>query len=280
MCAVLLWLLAGSMALGQQEKGSVDAAREVPRVIVEFKDDAAQYLIRLEGRPRDKLNLRAEPLLHWGNPARTGEDGALFVWMLDGRPEVVGSVFTYRLGETIYRKHELQSLATGGLTAEYRGTRGWNPTAGGVKFRPVAGAPEPADTARGRLTQMKALAREFSARMLETEGQKSELRLIPQPLIRYEPRNQTVIDGAVFSFSLGTDPEVLLLLEARGEKASPTWQYAFARMHYVDLKGYHRGEEVWHVEPLPDMATLDFGAPKHQESSYISYHVDKVLGTK
>jgi len=124
---------------------------------------------------------------------------------------------------------------------------------------------------------MKALARDFSARMVDAEEQKFDLRLIAQPLMRYEPKSKEVIDGALFSFSLGTDPEVILLLEARtgpGRAAgdAPRWQYAFARFHYVSLTASYKNQDVWHVEPLAEITGLNIGSPKYQESVYATYH--------
>jgi hypothetical protein len=283
MRGALLWIFAGVIALGQQDAGKKAKTATKPsttdsaKVLQDFKVDAGEYVIRLASRPKEKLKLHEESLFHWGNPARTGEDGAVFVWMLDGRPEVIASVFTYRLPKAIRRKHEYHSLASGPLTAEYQGQRVWAPTVPGVTFQPVPDAPEPAATPRLRMSQMKAIARDFSARMVDAEGQKSDLRLIAQPLIRYEPKSKEVTDGALFSFSLGTDPEVILLLEARvpsGRAASrgPVWQYAFARFHYVSLTAAFKNKDVWHVEPLPDISTLEIGSPKYQDSVYATYH--------
>ncbi|HLJ10391.1 MAG TPA: hypothetical protein VKU82_04345 [Planctomycetaceae bacterium] len=274
---LLLLIAAGSIAglePGQSKlRGdSKKPATESAKTIDEFKADAAGYVIKLQGR-QDKLTLRDEPLLHWGNPARTGEDGAVFVWMLDGRPEVIGSVFTYRLPNAIRRKHEYHSLAAGPLTAEYRGARVWSPKTAGVTFRPIPDAPAPAETPRLRLTQMKNMARDFSARMVDLEGQQSDLRLIPQPLIRYEPKDKSILDGALFSFSIGTDPEVILLIEAREAGDRLAWHYAFARFHYVNLTVNYKDSEVWHAKALPDMTTLDIGTPKYQDSVYATYHV-------
>lgn len=273
-----LLLIVSSASFGQQsdsrkpEAATKPAAGEASKALDDFKIDAEEYVIRLASRPGEKLTLRSEPLLHWGNPARTGEDGAVFVWMLDGRPEVIASIFTYRLPKAIHRKHEYHSLASGPLTAEFRAQRVWAPTKAGVVFRPVPDAPEPATVPRLRLSQMKSLAREFSARLEDVEGQKSDLRLVAQPLIRYEPRDRNLIDGALFAFSLGTDPEVILLLEARSEKGRTEWQYAFARYHYVNLWAAHKGQEVWHVDALPDIASLDIGSPRYQDSVYSTYH--------
>src|SRR4029079_4791320 len=101
MHTALLLLLAAGVALGQQETARKPktetnlAESESTRAVQDFKSDAAAYVIRLTSRPKEKLKLHEESLFHWGNPARTGEDGAVFVWTLDGRPEVIGSVFTY-----------------------------------------------------------------------------------------------------------------------------------------------------------------------------------------
>ena len=283
MRVALLLILAGGVALAQQDTGKTTkpatkpSATESAKALQDFKVDAGEYVIRLASRPKEKLKLHEESLFHWGNPARNGEDGAVFVWMLDGRPEVIASVFTYRLPKAIRRKHEYHSLAAGPLTAEYQGQRVWAPTVAGVTFQPVPDAPEPAATPRLRMSQMKAIARDFSARMVDAEGQKADLRLMAQPLIRYEPKSKEVTDGALFSFSLGTDPEVILLLEARvpsgrAGNGGPVWQYAFARFHYVSLTAAYKNKDVWHVEPLPDIAVLDIGSPKYQESVYSTYH--------
>src|SRR5437588_2197570 len=148
MRAIWHLLICGCFAFGQQEtarspkdESKKQAATEASKAIDDFKADAAEYAIRLASRPKEKLTLHDEPLLHWGNPARTGEDGAVFVWLLDGRPEVIGSVFTYRLPNVIRRKHEYHSLAAGPLTAEYRGQRVWAPKSAGVTFQPVSGPP-------------------------------------------------------------------------------------------------------------------------------------------
>jgi hypothetical protein len=120
---------------------------------------------------------------------------------------------------------------------------------------------------------MKTLAADFSASMVEFNGQRSELRLLPQPLLRYEPQHQPILDGALFAFSLGTDPEVLLLLEARGERDRAEWQFAFARFHFMDLKGFHKQREVWRVDGDRGMPGLNIGSPKYQDSIYATYQV-------
>jgi hypothetical protein len=245
------------------------------KAIEAFQAEAAEYVVRLASRPQDKLVLQKEAVLRWDNPARTGEDGALFVWMHGGRPEMIGTIFTYRFKDTLSRKHEFHSLAAGPLVAEFRGKSVWSPAQAGVTFQPVAGAPPPAATTRQRLTQMKSLARDFALSMADAEGQQYQLRLLSQPLVRYEPEDKQIQDGALFAFSLGTDPEAILLLESRSVKDAFQWQFAFARFHYIELKATHLGREVWHAPALPDITNLEVGQAAYRDSVYTTYHVER-----
>ena len=94
------------------------------------------------------------------------------------------------------------------------------------------------------------------------------MRLLPQPLYRYESTDPEVIDGAVFSFvtSAGTDPEILLVIEARGTGAGsgPSWQYGLGRFSDLDLWVKHKGKEVYTAPGIPfghasRMRTIAFG---------------------
>lgn len=268
----LAWLVTGQAA---QPPAEPKPAWNSANAIEIFKAEAAEYIVRLDGRPREKLALDKEPALRWNNPARTGEDGALFFWTLNGRPELIGTLFTYRFNDKISRKHEFHSLATGPLTAEFRGKEVWTPRTAGVSLEPLAGAPDVATTARQRLTQMKSLARDFSANMRDADNEAYELRLLTQPLIRYEPKDKEVLDGAVFAFSLGTDPEVLLLLEARAAGDGHQWQYGLARFHYVDLKVQYKDKEIWRADKLLDINNLNIGTELYRDSPYTTYHVER-----
>lgn len=238
-----------------------------------FKQEAAEYTIRLDDTASSKLTIDPKPILHWDNPARTAEDGAVFVWLKDGRPEVIGTIFTYKI-ETVYRKHELHSLSTSPLKAELKGKLVWKPRQAGIQFQPIPDAPVPAENSRQRLVQMKGFTRDFAANMTSLEGQLSELRLLPQPLYRYEPKREDVLDGGLFSFVLGTDPEVLLMIEARKDKSQWRWEYAFARFNYAELTASFKGKPVWNVKSDPAQATLNIGDPAHMSKVYLSFHVD------
>ena len=57
-----------------------------------------------------------------------------------------------------------------------------------------------------------------------------------------------MVDGALFAFvtSAGTDPEALLVIEARktGHADGPVWQYATTRFTDLQLWVRHDGKEV------------------------------------
>jgi hypothetical protein len=103
---------------------------------------------------------------------------------------------------------------------------------------------------------MKAIARNFSSTFLRMvdrdEKSRIELRLLPQPLYRYE-RDVTaddktgLLDGALFAFAQGTDPQSLLLLEARRNGSKSEWMFAFARSASGALDARYRGQVVWSV---------------------------------
>lgn len=272
MNALLLWSI---LAAAGQVPPDPEPPPAAAKALEKFKAEAAEYIVRLQSRQSEKLILEKDPVLRWSNPARTGEDGATFVWTLDGRPEMIGTIFTYLYNDKVNRKHEYHSLATEPLTAGFRDKEVWAPNSAGVKFAPVAGAPPPAGNSRLRLTQMKALARDFSASMKETDGDSFQLRLLTQPLFRYEPEDKRVLDGALFAFSLGTDPEALLMIEARPVAGGHQWQFAVARFHYIDVKAFHKDREVFHAEPLPKIDNLNLGASEYRDSIYATYHVER-----
>jgi len=221
-------------------------------VLEELTRAAARYRIVTDTDPPRNLVLAPEPVLHWTNPLRRTAAGASFVWVADGRPEVVASLYRYTLEGKTVEDHEFQSLATTGLKATRDGQAVWGPRTAGVSLAPIPGAPKPAATPAERLRQMRALAHEFHA-FFDAPEDRSELRLLPRPLYRYETNRPDLPDGALFAFVLTTDPEVLLMIEARPAGGASVWHYGFARMSMVNLRAKHKDRSVWSVEWVNDL---------------------------
>src|SRR4029077_2592739 len=111
------------------------------------------------------------------------------------------------------------SLSTDALSAERLHRKQWSPPAGKVTFQPIPGAPIPDESAKKRLAQMRGLAREFVPELIDRrvidEGTEQRLRLLDQPVYKYGAGDGGLLEGGLFAFVVGTDPEVLLVVEAR-----------------------------------------------------------------
>jgi hypothetical protein len=247
---LVIILLPGFSGAGAPVNGAdpaAEAARKKRERLLEiYRGEAAGYTIYRDSARKERVELQREPVYIWTNAVRSkGQDGAVFVWTCRGRVEVVGTFFSYPATGPRNLNHELHSLSLSVLDVNREGAHTWTPLAPGVDLTAIAGAPVPAASSAQRLVQMRALTRDFTATTQDDKEDRWELRLLPQPLYRYESTDPDVLDGAVFAFvsSAGTDPEVLVVLEARRPAggAAPSWQYALARftdLHYwVRLKG-------------------------------------------
>jgi hypothetical protein len=98
---------------------------------------------------------------------------------------------------------------------------------------------------------MKDLARGLEVK--ETyQGDVSVLRLLPHPIDRYEDRAAGIDDGAMFAFTYGTNPELVLLLECQGED----WKFALARLGGAELN-VKRGDVTLQSFPGLDGSARD-----------------------
>jgi hypothetical protein len=176
--------------------------------------------------------------------------GEIYVWTADGRPETVMSL--YKVWEPAWGfAGELHSLSLTNLGAKRDGAVAWKCDSPGIMLRDVPGAPAPAATAGPRLRQMRAIAADFSAVLIDyrlnSDGERQALRLLTNPVFRYSSPGGEVADGALFAFVVGTDAEVLLLLEAREQEKKARWRYAFARLNRDELSAFFKEQEVWSV---------------------------------
>jgi hypothetical protein len=212
-----------------------------------YQRQAAAYELMLDAGGR--LELQATPLITWTNAERYM--GSVFIWTLEGRPQAIGCIGSENRSDGTYVVfHEMHALSSGPLseTVVLGGGRTWAPESGGLEWQSVEGSAPPAGNERQRLRQMREIARGFDAWMKDGEDV-SELRLLSQPLQRYSNPNGGIVDGAIFSYvwQKGTDPEVLLVLEAIDDGSGPRWQFGFARFNWRDLWVNRDGAEVWRV---------------------------------
>lgn len=195
-----------------------------------------------------KLELVDRPVYTWARSGPYGGTyGGVYVWTDHGNVESVACFWRSpdQAGK-ISVAHELHSLSPVVLSSEGTASNSWKPKAG-LKRQLIEGAPRPEGSAVQRMQQMRALCRDFAAHSISAGEERTELRLLPQPLYRYQSTNPEIVDGALFAFvcSIGTDPEVFLQLEAVNTTDGPRWHFAAARFSHMDLHLSYQGKEVW-----------------------------------
>ena len=241
-CAACLSVLTFALLPADADEPNDAAAAR----LTEMTQAAASYKIALRDDTSTPLRFIEQPILRYTDNITAVPDGAVFLWTDGGHPAAVLSVWYHPDGR---RFHEFQSLSPRPLVAEADGGVQWQPEEPGVQYHPVPEAPPPAAEDKQRLVQMRTLARRFAAAVTDGKYGRQELRLLAQPLHRYGDRQTDVLDGAVFAFAKGTNPEIMLLLEARkDDKGEHRWHYAPARMSSRECEVTCDGKVVWHLE--------------------------------
>jgi hypothetical protein len=249
--AVLLSQPAPFRAFAEQAATDTRDAQESEQTTRVVQAELLRWKMWTGADRKRELKLEPKSVLRWTNPGTQRVYGDVFIWTVDGRPEAVMSLF--KVWDPPRGLHaEMQSLSLQEVAAERDGRAIWNPTKPGLAFKDVPDAPVPADTAVRRLQQMRSLAKDFSAELVDyrvkDDGERQPLRLLPAPLYRHQSTDPLVVDGALFGIVLGTDPEVFLLLEARKADQAVRWQYAVARMNSDTMVVRYKDIEVARIE--------------------------------
>lgn len=262
-----------------EKRPPIDGATEIDE-----PPPGKSQLHRLLDESADRYSLyagddRAEPMklkcvLRWANLTRGSVDGATYIWTKDGRP--MATVCVYPWAGLVC--DNFQSLSEGKIVAFADGGEVWRCEKPGVAFRPVPGAPPPERSTAGRLRQMKSLAGGFRTTLLGWkvgDGDREELRMLPRPV--YQCEKAGLVEGAIFAFVQGTDPEVFLLLEARPKAVDAdhalAWHFAMARRTSGLLETRYGDEVVWKAERLNDYS--DPSEPHFQRTRPLPVDADK-----
>jgi len=233
-----LFLLAASLRATRADDPPNDADTAAARQarLDYLKLRAAECELFKQADRSSPLPLSKEALLRYTNPVRGIKlsDGATFLW-LDGQRPLAVATWSLRGPGNVWR--EFTSLSGEPLACMRGGVEIWSPKTGGLLDQLLPDAPVPLPSATRRLGQMRDLAGRFSATVYlpPDETVVTELRLLSQPIYRYKEESAGILDGGLFSLAEATDPEVLLLLEARRSKPEGDyhWRYTLARMTSV-----------------------------------------------
>jgi hypothetical protein len=202
-----MWFIAAACAVAvgaadeesQPSKADKRAAQrlEIMRGAI---DDFKFVLPDPESAPR----FAARPLLRYNDQTRDGGGGVnrvldATVWRLGevGRPLAIVTLEIYLADRGSARlTYEFVSLTPQKFDMKRPGVH-WMPHSTDLAMTEFDDAPVPADTPKARLVQMRELARRFT--VAEQLGkQRTDLRLLSQPVDRYEDPAANILDGAVF----------------------------------------------------------------------------------
>ena len=202
-----------------------------------------------------RLELAPGAVYVWGRPQQQGSTyGTVYVWTHEGTAEAVACFWRYvnPAGERAV-VHELHSLSPMKIHSEGEFDT-WQARSG-VSREPLPEidgqpAPTPAGRPAARLQQMRNIGRRFALNSVSESGDRTELRLLPQPFHRSESSDPAILDGALFAYvcTVGTDPEAFLQLTAVQTDDGAEWRWSLARFSHHNLYASYAGEEVWSAE--------------------------------
>lgn len=256
---LLAWLLVSHLpAQGDARKESTDEQRaahlekmrEIAKSISVFETNEEQ---------RRTTKLVDQPALKYRDDTRKLFDSTMWIWGTEGRPSAIIAVEFYpQKAQEPKWLYEIASLSTSRIAAERGAELNWKAREPGLKLQVLTDAPAASEKATTRLAQMRQLRRRFAAHERAPVGGRIELQPLAAPLHRYASPKDGLLDGAVFAFANGTNPEVLWIIEAHADKdQKTTWKYGMAQMTgaevFVDLDQ----KQIWQCSEADPPAERD-----------------------
>jgi hypothetical protein len=265
---LLVFCAALNCAIVRADERAIAVRAEL---LAQMRSLAGQTKVSVEGRD-DPATLVKNPVFRYDDQPRRFIDATMWLWTDGGRP-IACQKIEARLHQTTGEPqwgYCFTSLAEGTLAVEWSAERKYASTQPGIEFLNVPAAPPPAARTVERRRQAREIARGFSGRILinPRTGNSAEMRLLTTPLHEFTSAGSDVLSGAVFGFETnGTNPDLLVIVEVRGEGGDHTWQFAPARMTTGGVTLNYGGKKIWEgpfVSPRqgPFSNWLFFAAPR------------------
>jgi hypothetical protein len=217
------------------------------KIVAQFKQILERNKLVSQGDKPVVAELVPKPVLNWDDIERGHYYGTLWVWGEKGRPLAIIEMFTVNLEKKVtgWPSNVVHSLSTDLIRPE--GTSwDWAPEKPGLELKKLVGVPEPAATSKFRRIQMRTLAKRFTSD--ETYQGRHELRLLPTAVHLYDSADDGILEGGVFAFVHGgTNPELMLIVEAIEKDNEKYWQFGCARLTHGSVRVNFDGKEVWTI---------------------------------
>jgi hypothetical protein len=191
----------------------------------------------------------------------------LFVWSEGpaGPPVAAAQFF---LQPPHWWQHEFQSMSSFPFRVkvdEANSAWEWQPDRAGITFETVENVEGANASAVLRLRQMRTIAERYFGATDPSRNNRPnphELRLLTTPVYRYSSERQGIIDGAMFVYAQGTNPEVLALIELVKTASGEEWRRGFGPMSSYKLS-MREGDKTVFEQPLQPVPTRDLNSTYH-----------------
>lgn len=219
-----------------------------------------------ESEPKTAFTFAPKPLLRYSDPTRDIDVAAAnvlldaTVWRLgtQGRPTALVTIELYQTpGKPRGVGFEFLSLSKAKFSLKHKTENiRWNPSGSALDLKELPDAPKPASSAAARLVQMRQLTKRFEAKE-RYRNASIKCRLLTQPIDRYHSDAEKIVDGAIFAYANGTNPELGVVLETDGKR----WRYGVLRFSSAESSVALDGRQVTAYEEQ-----VDFG--RHTDRPY------------
>jgi hypothetical protein len=197
-----------------------------------------------------KVERIEKALLFYGDPTRSNDRGSVWGWSRKGRPLALLELFQSTADRTQWA-FAVCNTSGGKLRATRSGRPWWRANDSAAKLQDVPGAPAPSVEAPQRQRQLKLLAQKFTGHQFwDPDNTRYVLRRLERPLHTYRDEAGGVLEGGLFALANGTNPEIMLFIEARADpkdNKKAVWQYTVGRLAHAELHMEYDGKEVFNA---------------------------------
>jgi len=210
-----------------------------------------KYSVILDGNADKPATLESSTMLRYSNPLGDVADGLLSVYSTGPgeRPAVLANMYVHGAVLNGLAMQAFADVHPGALELVRDGRKVWSPGTRYSKFATLPDGPDPSKNPALRLSQMKNMAARFEIidgfREPNSEPSPHVLRMMSRPTHRYGKPDGEIIDGALFTYVVATDPEACLLIEIHRKGDVTSWEYMVLPMTIYSLDAKLDGKTVW-----------------------------------
>jgi len=231
----------------KSEKGGGPDAEEIHRRDAEQVVRAIEVEV-LSGDEWLKVQRIEKPLLFYGDSTRENDRGSVWGWGEKGRPVALLELFQ-NVNDRARWVYTICNTSGKKVRARRGGALWWQDNESASELKDIPGAGAPGTEALQRQRQLKQLAQKFTGHEFwDPNNSRYELRRLERALYSYRDEAGGVLEGGLFTLANGTNPEIMLFIEARADPkadAKAAFQYTVGRLSHAELHLEYEGKEVF-----------------------------------